>query len=93
MPMTMVDLNHWQRHNGPIESFYFFEFFKPINEPRSNFNLVLLGNGLDSRQSYKNPVIASSMLTGKFLQIRKVFVTISLLAEEFPDTLQYKISR
>ena len=47
VPMTMVDLNHWQRHNGPIESFYFFEFFKPINEPRSNFNLVLLGNGLD----------------------------------------------
>jgi hypothetical protein len=33
------------------------------------------------------------MLTGKFLQIRKVFATISLLAEEFPDTLQYKVSR
>ena len=33
------------------------------------------------------------MLTGKFLQIRKVFATSSLLAEEFSDTLQYKISR
>ena len=30
------------------------------------------------------------MLTGKGLQIRKVFATSSLLAEEFPDTLQYK---
>ena len=44
-------------------------------------------------QSHKNPVSASAMLTGKFLQIRKVFATSSLLAEEFPDTLQYKISR
>ena len=44
-------------------------------------------------QSRKNPVSASAMLTGKFLQIRKVFGTSSLLAEEFPDTLQYKISR
>ena len=44
-------------------------------------------------QSHKNPVSASAMLTGKFLQIRKVFGTSSLLAEEFPDTLQYKISR
>ena len=44
-------------------------------------------------QSHKNPVSASAMLTGKFLQIRKVFVTSSLLAEEYPDTLQYKISR
>ena len=41
-------------------------------------------------QSHKNPVSASAMLTGKFLQIRKVFATSSLLAEEFPDTLQYK---
>ena len=46
-----------------------------------------------SNQSRKNPVSASAMLTGKFLQIRKVFATSSLLAEEFPDTLQYKISR
>ena len=44
-------------------------------------------------QSQKNPVSMSAMLTGKFLQIRKVFATSSLLAEEFPDTLQYKISR
>ena len=44
-------------------------------------------------QSQKNPVSASAMLTGKFLQIRKVFATSSLLAEEFLDTLQYKISR
>ena len=44
-------------------------------------------------QSRKNPVSASAMLTGKFLQIRKVFATSSFLVEEFPDTLQYKISR
>ena len=44
-------------------------------------------------QSHKTPVSASAMLTGKFLQIRKAFVTSSLLAEELPDTLQYKISR
>ena len=44
-------------------------------------------------QSHKSPVSVSAMLTGKFLQIRKVFATSSLLAEEFPDTLQYKISR
>ena len=49
--------------------------------------------GEDFLQSHKNPVRASAMLTGKFLQIRKVFATSSLLAEEFPDTLQYKISR
>ena len=47
----------------------------------------------EAHQSHKNPVSASAMLTGKFLQIRKVFATSSLLAEEFPDTLQYKISR
>ena len=41
-------------------------------------------------QSQKNPVSVSAMLTGKFLQIRKVFATSSLLAEKFPDTLQYK---
>ena len=40
-------------------------------------------------QSRKNPVSASAMLTGKFLQIQKIFATSSLLAEEFPDTLQY----
>ena len=44
-------------------------------------------------QSHKNPVSASALLTGKFLQIRKVFATSSLLAREFPDTLRYKISR
>ena len=52
----------------------------------------------DQMQSQKNPVSASAMLTGKFLQIRKVFATSSLLAEEFPDILEnvrilYKISR
>ena len=36
-------------------------------------------------QSHKNPVSVSAMLTGKFLQIRKVFATSSSLAEEFPD--------
>ena len=50
-------------------------------------------NHLDGPQSRNNPVSASAMLTGKFLQIRKVFATSSLLAEEFPDTLQHKISR
>ena len=49
-------------------------------------------------QSQKNPVSASAMLTGKFLRIRKVFATCSLLAEEFPDNLEnvrmlHKISR
>ena len=51
------------------------------------------GPGGPGDQSRKNPVSASAMLTGKFLQIRKVFATSSLLVEEFPDTLQYKISR
>ena len=61
--------------------------------------LIVRGEGAVVRvdvtvsQSHKNPVSASAMLTGKFLQIRKVFATSSLLAEEFPDTLQYKISR
>ena len=45
------------------------------------------------KQSRKNPVSASAMLTGMFLQIREVFAASSLLAEEFPDTLQYKVSR
>ena len=44
-------------------------------------------------QSQKNPVSVSAMLTGKFLQIRKVFATGSLLAEKLPDTLQYEVSR
>ena len=39
-------------------------------------------------QSHKNPVSASAMLTGKFLRIRKVFATSSLLAEEFPNILK-----
>ena len=39
-------------------------------------------------QSQKNPVSASAMLTGKFLRIRKVFATSSLLAEEFPNILK-----
>ena len=52
----------------------------------------------DNHQSQKNPVSASAMLTGKFLRIRKVFATCSLLAEEFPDNLEnvrmlHKISR
>ena len=40
------------------------------------------------KQSHKNPVSASAMLTGKFLRIRKVFATNSLLAEEFPNFLK-----
>ena len=44
-------------------------------------------------QSRKTPVSASAMLTGKFLQIRKVFAASSLLAEEYQDTLQFPISR
>ena len=39
-------------------------------------------------QSRKNPVSASAMLTRKFLQIRKVFATCSLWAEEIPDNLE-----
>ena len=51
-----------------------------------------------AKQSQKNPVSASAMLTGKFLRIRKVFATCPLLAEEFPDNLEniqmlHKISR
>ena len=38
-----------------------------------------------SHAESQNPVSASAMLTGKFLQIWKVFATSSLLAEEFPD--------
>ena len=45
-------------------------------------------DGLDQQQSHKNNVSASAMLTGKFLQIRKVFATSSLLAEEFPNILK-----
>ena len=55
--------------------------------------MALMYNDHPCGQSHKNPVSASAMLTGKFLQIRKVFATCSFLAEEFPDTLQYKISR
>ena len=63
---------------------------------------LLTGDGWMERmghtQSQKNPVSASAMLTGKFLGIRKVFATCSLLAEEFPDNLEnsqmlHKISR
>ena len=39
-------------------------------------------------QSQKNPVSASAIPTRIFLRIRKVFVTCSLLAEEFPDNLE-----
>ena len=41
-----------------------------------------------NRQSQKNPVNASAMLTGKFLRIRKVFATSLILAKEFPDSLE-----
>ena len=53
-------------------------------------NLLLLKGflGIDGHQSQKNPVSASAMLTGKFLRIRKVFATSSLLAEEFPNILK-----
>ena len=60
---------------------------------KQNINCMLLHELQANHQSHKNPVSALAMLTGKFLQIRKVFATSSLLAEEFPDTLQYKISR
>ena len=44
-------------------------------------------------QSQKNPVSVSAMLTGKFLQIRKVFVTSSFLAEEFSVVrMKWKVS-
>ena len=39
-------------------------------------------------QSQKKTISASAMQTGEFLGIRKVFVTCSLLAEEFPDNLE-----
>ena len=51
------------------------------------------GSVAERGQSQKNPVSVSEMLTGKFLQIQKVFAKSTLLAEELPDTLQYKISR
>ena len=41
-----------------------------------------------NNQSQKKTISASAVLTGKFLRIRKVFVTCSLLAEEFPDNLE-----
>ena len=63
------------------------------NFPKQNSKFLLIVFFFIDAQSQKNPVSASAMLTGKFLQIRKVFATSSLLAEEFPDTLQYKISR
>ena len=37
-------------------------------------------------QKPRQRVSASAMLTGKFLQIRKVFATSSLLAEELRDS-------
>ena len=54
---------------------------------------VRISSNTADHQSHKNPVSVSALLTGKFLQIRKVFAKSSLLAEEFRDTLQYKISR
>ena len=50
--------------------------------------LRLFVNPISPGQSQKNPVSASAMLTGKFLQIRKVFATSPLLAEEFPVILE-----
>ena len=64
-----------------------------VNEKERWNGLLFTARAFVHDQSQKNPVSASAMLTGKFLQIRKVFATSSLLAEEFPDTLQYKISR
>ena len=71
-----------------IQIIFFLNALYPQNQQKK---LSIMGVG--DTQSHKNPVSASAMLTGKFLQIRKVFATSSLLAEEFPDTLQYKISR
>ena len=63
----------------------YFSAMQPINQNMKK-------KGVITRVA-KTPLSASAMLTGEFLQIRKVFATSSLLAEEFPDTLQYKISR
>ena len=60
---------------------------------------IIWGNeGVEGSQSQKTPVSASAMLTGKFLQLQKVFATSSLFAEKFSDILEnvrirYKISR
>ena len=67
----------------------------PIKVTDSRWNSCLMERKghQEFPQSHKNPVSASAMLTEKFLQIRNFFATSSLLAKEFPDTLQYKISR
>ena len=68
------------------------EFTAALYSHWHEYTIPLSDNKYSHNQSHKNPVSASAM-TGKFLQIRKVFVASSLLAEEFLDTLQYKISR
>ena len=51
------------------------------------------GGWLKDVAESENPRQRVSNADRKVLQIRKVFSTSSSLAEEFPDTLQYKISR
>ena len=63
-----------------------------MSGPHVFVEILMVEREEGATQSHKNPVSASAMLNRKFLQIRKVFATSSLLAEEFPDTLQYKIS-
>ena len=97
--------NHFQHHHCPMgESSSYINIIignivKQFNCNRV-MNVLFVCNFFSTAviQSQKNPVSASAMLTGKFLRIRKVFATSSLLAEEFPDILEnvrilYKISR
>ena len=92
---------HYQKLPSPMSKckFGMAHFIHALFKVQSKFvssNIYFLTIYLQSwhwHQSWKNPVSASAMLTGKFLQIRKAFATSSLLAEEFSDTLQYKISR
>ena len=70
--------------------FGWFFGVRPIFRPKTFW--VIFFDGPDAES--QNPISASAMLTGKFLQIQKVFTTGSSLAEEFPDTLQqHKIFR
>ena len=50
------------------------------NQPTNRAPNELASLTQHEQQSQKNPVSASAMLTGKFLQIQKVFATSSLLA-------------
>ena len=90
-------LEYWVTPNigklGTLNAFKAKVIVKAKHCQSHNGPKVPVQKGRGGGQSRKNPVSASAMLTGKFLQIRKFFATSSLLAEEFLDTLQYKISR